>query len=44
MTESEKAQLGQLYNANHDPQLLNKRTWAKNLCMDYNQLRWDEGA
>ena len=44
MTESEKAQLGQLYNANHDPQLLNKRTWAKNLCMEYNQLRWDEGA
>ncbi|MFQ9127074.1 MAG: maltose acetyltransferase domain-containing protein [Butyricicoccaceae bacterium] len=43
MTESEKAQLGQLYNANHDPQLLNKRTWAKNLCMEYNQLRWDEG-
>ncbi len=44
MTESEKAQLGQLYNANHDPQLLNRRTWAKNLCMDYNQLRWDEGV
>ena len=30
MTESEKAQLGQLYNANHDPQLLNKRTWDEN--------------
>lgn len=44
MTESEKAQLGQLYNANHDPQLLNRRTWAKNLCMDYNQLRWGEGV
>ena len=44
MTESEKARLGQLYNANHDPQLINKRTWAKNLCMEYNQLRWDEGA
>ena len=44
MTESEKAQLGQLYNANHDSQLLNRRTWAKNLCMDYNQLRWDEGV
>ena len=43
MTESEKARLGQLYNANHDPQLINKRTWAKNLCMEYNQLRWDEG-
>ena len=31
MTESEKAQLGQLYNANHDPLLLNMRSGAKKL-------------
>lgn len=39
-----RLRLCQLYNANHDPQLLNRRTWVKNLCMDYNQLRWDEGV
>ena len=39
MTEKEKAQQGLLYDNNNDPQLVNERLEAKELCYDYNQLR-----
>ena len=39
MTELEKAASGMLYDANHDPQLIEARAQAKDLCMDYNALR-----
>ncbi|HIX89944.1 MAG TPA: sugar O-acetyltransferase [Candidatus Agathobaculum pullicola] len=39
MTEREKAAAGLLYDANYDPDLLQARATAKDLCMDYNQLR-----
>ncbi|NUU76864.1 sugar O-acetyltransferase [Paenibacillus xylanilyticus] len=39
MTEKEKAQKGLLYDNNNDPQLVNERLEAKELCYDYNQLR-----
>lgn len=39
MTELEKAASGMLYDANNDPQLLEARAQAKDLCMDYNALR-----
>lgn len=39
MTEWEKAAAGLLYDANYDPELLQARAKAQDLCMDYNQLR-----
>ena len=39
MTEREKAAAGLLYDANYDPELLQARGVAKDLCMDYNSLR-----
>ena len=39
MTELEKAASGMLYDANHDPALLEARAQAKDLCLDYNALR-----
>ena len=39
MTELEKAASGQLYDANHDPKLLEMRAQTSDLCMDYNALR-----
>ena len=39
MTEREKAAAGLLYDANYDPELIQARAVAKDLCMDYNQLR-----
>ena len=39
MTEREKAAAGLLYDANYDPELIQARAIAKDLCMDYNQLR-----
>lgn len=38
MTEKEKSQLGLLYNANYDKELIEERLHAKGLCYDYNQL------
>jgi galactoside O-acetyltransferase len=38
MTEKEKAQKSELYDANNDPQLLAEREICKNLCFKYNNL------
>ncbi len=38
MTEKEKSQLGLLYNANYDQELIEERLHAKGLCYEYNQL------
>lgn len=39
MTETEKMQAGQLYDANYDPELLRRRAACKELCYDFNHLR-----
>lgn len=39
MTEKEKSQLGQLYDANYDAELIAERMAAAELCHDYNGLR-----
>ncbi|MFE4711911.1 sugar O-acetyltransferase [Paenibacillus sp. NPDC056722] len=39
MNEKEKARKGLLYDNNNDPLLIRERTYAKDLCHDYNQLR-----
>lgn len=39
MTEKEKSQLGQLYDANYDAELIAERMAAAELCHDYNLLR-----
>ena len=39
MTEKEKCNLGLLYGANYDPELLSDRETAKELLYDYNRLR-----
>lgn len=39
MTEKEKAAAGLLYDANYDPQILEERARAKDLCLDYNLTR-----
>ncbi len=39
MTEKEKCQLGLLYDANYDEELLRERAECKDLCYEYNQLR-----
>ena len=39
MTEKEKAAAGLLYDANYDPQLIEERARAKDLCLDYNLTR-----
>ena len=39
MTEKEKCNLGLLYDANYDPELLSDRETAKELLYDYNRLR-----
>ncbi|MFC3748646.1 sugar O-acetyltransferase [Paenibacillus sp. GCM10012306] len=39
MNEKEKASKGLLYDNNNDPLLIRERTYAKDLCHDYNQLR-----
>lgn len=38
ISEKEKAQLGQLYDANYDSELKQEREVAKTLCYNYNQL------
>jgi len=38
MTEKEKMLSHQLYDANNDKNLLLERTYAKELCYDYNHL------
>lgn len=44
MTEKEKCCLGQLYDANYDPEILADRERAKELLYDYNRLRPSEQA
>lgn len=39
MTEKEKAELGLLYDANYDPEILADRDRAKEMLFDYNSLR-----
>lgn len=39
MTEKEKMLAGELYDANYNPELLEERKVAKDLCYAYNQLR-----
>ena len=39
MTEKEKAAAGLLYDANYDPEILQERARAKDLCLDYNLTR-----
>ena len=39
MTEKEKMLAQKLYDANYDPDLLEERKRAKDLCYEYNQLR-----
>ena len=39
MTEKEKKQMGILYDANYDADLMAERIRAKELCYDYNMLR-----
>jgi acetyltransferase-like isoleucine patch superfamily enzyme len=38
-TEKEKAQRGELYDANYDVELLAERDICKDMCYEYNQLR-----
>lgn len=38
LTEKEKCLLGQLYDANHDSELIAERTKCKDLCFQYNHL------
>ena len=38
-TEKEKAQRGELYDANYDAELLAERDICKDMCYEYNQLR-----
>lgn len=42
MSEEEKMLKGEIYNANYDNSLLEKRTKAKKLCYEYNFLKPDE--
>ncbi|HOI26689.1 MAG TPA: sugar O-acetyltransferase [Paludibacteraceae bacterium] len=42
MTEKEKASAGLLYDANYDETLMQERIRCKDLCMDYNQLRFSQ--
>ena len=39
MNEKEKAAAGLLYDANYNPQILEERARAKDLCLDYNLTR-----
>jgi len=40
LTEKEKMLAGLLYDANYNPALIDERGAAKDLCMDYNALRY----
>ena len=42
MTEKEKMQLGMLYDANYDEELVKLRFEAQSLCFDYNHIRPDQ--
>ena len=42
MTEEEKMLAGELYDANYNKELLEKQKIAKNICLEYNYLRYDE--
>ncbi|ASA20177.1 sugar O-acetyltransferase [Paenibacillus donghaensis] len=39
MNEKEKAKKGLLYDANYDASLIKERTWAQDICYEYNQIR-----
>ena len=39
MTEREKAQKGYLYDANYDPEIIEKETRCADLCYEFNQCR-----
>lgn len=39
MTEDEKRLLGEIYQANYDNELIQKRNRAKDLCYEYNQIK-----
>lgn len=39
MTEKEKMLKGMIYDANYDPELIKERSWCKEMCHDYNNLR-----
>lgn len=39
MTEKEKAELGLLYDANYDEEILNERQRINDLCFEYNSLK-----
>ena len=42
MTEKEKRDLGEVYNPNHDKELINEMLKAKDLCYEYNNLKPSE--
>lgn len=42
MTEKEKRDLGEIYDANNDPELLNEMIKTKDLCYEYNLIRPSE--
>lgn len=42
MTEKEKMLAGEIYDANYNPELVQERLRAKELCYDYNRLRPSE--
>lgn len=44
MTEKEKVAAGQLYNPNHDPELLKEMAAAHTLCQQYNAIPFDHEA
>ena len=39
MTEKEKMIKGELYNADYDPELIDERTQAKDLCFELNNTK-----
>ncbi len=42
MTEKEKAAAGLLYDANYDEELQKERIYCKDMCMEYNHLRFSQ--
>lgn len=42
MTEKEKCEKGMLYNANYDQELIEERIACKNLCQEYNSVRYSD--
>jgi maltose O-acetyltransferase len=42
MTEKEKSKRGLLYNANFDEELIKERAFCKDLCHQYNQIKYSD--